>query len=243
MLKKNKKIIFKSIFPKMIDVFPDPEPIIKNLPEWFKEQEAYVSNNLDVIQGTQLTTVKKCTAFFDIVSCGYVLKCPYDLYIDTTGENPIYDIPQTLKGLNPPMIGSHVNSQISKYPIDNDLYESDLLRINMVWLIKTPLQYSSLIIDVQHGDKIPIKAVSAIVDTDTFLTDGLFSFIVKKGYKGIIKKGTPLVQVIPIKRDIWVSEKINDNKILDQLRSQRYIIRSVFSNGYKKYFWNKKEYK
>lgn len=227
----------------MIDVFPNPEPVVKNLPEWFKKQKSYISNNKDVINGNQMLTVKKCIAFTDILSSGYTLKCPYDLYIDTTGPQPVYDIPETLKGLKFPMISSHPNSQISEYPIDKDKYESDLLRINMVWLVKTPIGYSSLIIDMQHSDRIPIKAISAIIDTDTFYTDGLFSFIVEKNYKGIIKKGTPLVQIIPFKRDSWNSEILNDKNILNKLQHQRYVIRTVFSKGYKKYFWNRKEYK
>jgi len=243
MFQKNKKIVFTSLFPKMIDVFPKPEPSIKNLPNWFKKQNSYVANNSDVINGSQMITVKKCTAFFDVISSGYVLKCPFDLYIDTTGNEPIYDIPTTLKGLKFPMIGSHSNIQISEYPIDLEKYQPDLLRINMIWLIQTPKGYSSLIIDTQHSDRLPIKAISAVIDTDTFYTDGLFSFIVEKNYKGIIKKGTPLVQVIPIKRNSWQSEIINDNNILDKLRYQRYVIRTVFSKGYKKYFWHRKEYK
>lgn len=239
----NKKIVFTSSFPKMIDIFPKPEPCIKNLPKWFKKQNSYIADNLDVINGSQQITVKKCPAISDILSSGYILKCPFDLYIDTTNKDPIYDMPQTLKGLKYPMIGYHPNIQISEYDIDLEKYEKDLLRINMVWMIKTPKGYSSLVLDVQHGDKLPIKAVSALVDTDIFYTDGLFSFIVEKNYKGIIKKGTPLVQIIPIKRKNWESIIINENNILDKVRYQRYVIRSVFSNGYKKYFWHKKEYK
>jgi hypothetical protein len=241
----NKKpfISFNNTYPKLIDVFPKPEPASKNLPTWYKNQPAYFNNDKIVVNGSQKLTVKKCIAFFDIISSGYILKCPVDIYIDTTQDNPIFEISPQFNQLKIPLIANHSVEQISHYPIDEENELKFLLRINMVWVISTPKNYSCLFINPQHSDPLPIKAVSAVIDTDDFYSDGLFSFVVKKGFKGIIKKGTPLVQVIPFKRENWDSV-INQNfDVNNKLKHQRFKIRTMFNGGYKKYFWKKKVYK
>jgi hypothetical protein len=168
---------------------------------------------------------------------------PCDIFIDTTVDPPIFDIPQQLKSLTNPIIGAHSAEQVSHYPIDLDLNISTILRINMVWVISTSPGTSCLFIDPQHKDKSPLKTVSAIIDTDGFYSDGNFSFIVEKNFKGVIKRGTPLVQIIPFKRQDW-QHKINNNfNVAKDLSPQRIKVRSIFNGGYKKYFWNKKEYK
>lgn len=242
---KNKKpwIRFNNTYPKLVDIFPDPEPASKYIPDWYRQQPGYYKNDQGVFDGTQHLTVKKCTAFFDVMSSGYMILSPIDISIDTTVSPPIFDIPTQFKSLRMPMISFHNAQQISHYPIDPEKEISTILRINLVWVISTSPGTSCLFVDPQHKDKSPLKAVSAIIDTDNFYSDGLFSFIVQKDFKGIIKKGTPLVQILPYKRESWTHEVDNEFDPVDKLRHQRFKIRSVFNGGYKKYFWNKKEYK
>ena len=51
-----------------------------------------------------------------------------------------------------------------------------------------------------------LKAIPGVIDTDTYPSDGFLSFFVPKNFKGIIKQGTPFIQVIPIKREKFVSK-------------------------------------
>lgn len=240
---KKQWIKFNNVYPKLVDVFPVPEPATKHVPEWYRRQPGYYDNNQQVVNGNQQLTVKKCTAFFDSMTSGYMLLCPVDIFIDTTVEPPIFDIPSQLKSLKFPLISSHSTEQVSHYPIKTKDKLSTILRINMAWVISTSSGTSCLFIDPQHKDDSPLTAVSAIIDTDVFYSDGLLSFIVDKNYKGIISKGTPLVQVIPYQRNYWNSYINNDFDPNESLRYQRNKIRTVFSGGYKKYFWHRKEYK
>ena len=117
-----------------------------------------------------------------------------------------------------------------------------LFRVKMAWVVGTEKGYSCLFMEPQHQDYIPMHAVSAIIDTDTLLSDGLFSFFVDKGFKGTIKKGTPLVQVFPFKRDDWVAD-FNKDFDFNIIVEQRKKVRSLFTGGYKKFYWHKKNYK
>lgn len=242
MKNKNPLIQFNNTYPKLIDVFPEPEPALKNLPDWYKKQPAYYNNNKDVLNGQQQLTVKKCLAFFDIITSGYILKCPVDIFVDTTGDKPIFEIAPHFQSLRIPLISNHAPEQVSHYPINKEKYLDLIFRINMVWVISTPPGYSSLFIHPQHQEDLAIEAVSAIIDTDEFYSAGLFSFFVKKGFKGIIKRGTPLVQVIPFKRESWESVVNKDFDVLKNVRPKILKVRSMFSGGYKKFFWHRKEY-
>jgi hypothetical protein len=236
-------IEFISSFPKMASVFPEPEPSSKNMPQWYKEQLSYFDNDKTPKEGFQNLTVKKCMAISDVLLMGYVLKAPCDIYIDTTdGETLKYDLPGKLP-FSKPMFGGHHQLQYDKMPIDKDFYVRDLLRLNMVWLIKTKPGYSCLFINPMLGEESPLMSVPGVIDTDEFLNTGLFSFFVKKNYKGIVKKGTPLIQVIPFKREEFDHAVIKDINITNKLQEQDMNIRTNYNSGYKNLFWKAKRYK
>lgn len=67
-----------------------------------------------------------------------------------------------------------------------------------------------------------------------------FPFFIKDGWAGIIEAGTPLAQLIPVKRDSWVSKKVCLEEDEVTKRNQNY--RKNIIRSYKKLFWNKKTY-
>lgn len=241
LLNKDPIITFNLAYPKMLNVFPKPVSAVADIPEWYKKQPGYYNNDRSVVDGVMQLTVKKCQAIFDGMSSGYFLLAPVDIYIDTTEGKTIVDIPQTFKKLSEPLTGFHSTQQISEYPLDQELYIDNILRIHPVWLISTPKEYSCLFLMPMHHN-LPIHAVPAVVDSDNFLVDGLLSYFVKKNYKGTIKQGTPLIQVIPFKREKW-SSVINEHFDKKIAIEQKNNIRSVFENGYRKKLWVKKEYR
>jgi hypothetical protein len=223
-------------------VFPKPTPVQSEIPGWWKDQESYLNNDQNVHNGTMLLTVKKCQAVFDSMSFGYYLKCPMDISIDATGSKLVVQITNDMLGAQQHIISNHLKEQILKYPIP-DYFHEDVLRIHPMWLVKTEEGYSSLFISPMHGDKSPIKAIPGIIDTDKYPSDGFFSFFVEKGFKGIIKQGTPISQVIPFKREEWESS-INKDRTSDlKNQASQLSVRSVFQNGYRLKFWSKKTFK
>jgi hypothetical protein len=64
-------------------------------------------------------------------------------------------------------------------------------------------------------------------------------FYIKKNFEGLIPVGTPMFQILPIKRDSWktTSEKYSV-EIPKRLSKQR----KVFWEFYKKNMWQKKYY-
>jgi hypothetical protein len=243
-MKNNKNIVeFFSSLPKMMGVFPEPEPTSMNIPEWYKKQLSYSNNDKTPVNGHQTLTIKKCMAISDVLLMGYVLKAPSDIYIDTTNEeDPKYEMPGNLT-FSRPIMGGHGEYQYDQMPIDKDFYVRKLLRVNMIWLVKTMPGYSCLFLNPQLGDELPISAIPGVMDTDSFISSGLMSFLVKKNYKGVIKKGTPLLQVIPFKREDYTHKIVQDMEIASKLKKQDFSIRTYFNSGYKKLFWKPKKYR
>lgn len=237
-----KKIEFVTAYPEISLAFPEPVPAGKGIPEWYKRQPSYMGGDSSVTHGQMKLTVKKCQAVFDAMAGGYILRLPTDLYIDTTDEKQEFELPHDCKAYQSRLMSTHTNEQVSEMKLDEDLYVRHILRIHPTWLVRTPKGYSTLFTQPMHQDPSPLFAVSAIIDTDNFLSDGHLSFFVKKNFKGILKQGTPLIQVIPFKRDEW-EMSIDPNYDTKLIEAQRLSVRSTFQNGYKMKYWVKKVFK
>ena len=84
--------------------------------------------------------------------------------------------------------------------------------------------------------------IPGVVETDTYITLINFPFILTKRDKQfLIKKGEPMVQVIPFKRESWKMwsgfyKEHEHGKTAKKLDSK-------FFDRYKNMFWKKKSYK
>jgi hypothetical protein len=235
-------IKFLQMYKQLADVVPLPEPATRNVPSWYKDQPTVAGNDQTPDRGQMKLTVKKCQAFFDAMSAGYILKVPVDIHLDTTDGKFNLQIPGHLNKYRSGLISEHGAEQVSHLPIDRDVYCDKILRIHPTWMVKTQEGYSSLFTTPMHQELSPLKAIDAIVDTDTYFTDGHLSFLVKKNFKGVIKQGTAMSQVIPFKREDWEME-VDKDFDMALIEEQAMKVRSTFQNGYRLKFWQKKTFK
>lgn len=243
--KKNQIIKFYPFSDKVMDFTPEPKPASKAMPEWYRQQPGSIDNGESLAQfGQPTSTVKKCLPIFDAITAGYILVAPSDIYVDATDpEKLVFQLPATLSQFKGDIFASHDRRQYSHMPINNDLYHKDLLRIMPFWVVATPPGYSCLFLNPLHRDSSPITALPGLIDTDGYPSDGHLSFIVEKNFKGIIRQGTPLVQVIPFKREDWAMELVDPKEAEPILKKNRMTLRSTFNNGYKNKFRSPKEFK
>lgn len=234
-------------FSEKTEMFvPKPEPAIKNTPDWYKKQPGFCGDEYKdyISKGSHSSTIKRCMPIFDLMSAGYIIKFPMDVYIDTTNPEKInWSVPNELKFLGNDMVATHIHEQVSEYPVDLNVYHKQIFRILPFWSLMTPKGYSTIFTHPFHRDPVPFKAFEAIIDTDRFASDGHLSMYLKKDFKGIIKQGTPLVQAIPFKREGWESEFVSHADGKDEIERQRLLVRSSFKNSYREKFRQKKEYK
>jgi hypothetical protein len=237
-----KKINFYPFIEETLVIAPKPEVSSKFLPDWYKKTPPVI-NNGGISFGMLGTTVKKCMPIFDLISAGYIISTPCDIYLDATNPERLeWSIPSGIISLQGDMFAVHAKEQYENLPINKEIHHKDLLRIFPFWAVGTPKGYSALFLQPAYADGSPLTALQALVDTDNFITDGHLSFLVEKGFKGTIKQGTPLIQIIPFKRESWSKNFITVEKSEEVYETQRLRLRAVFSNAYKNLFRSKKEY-
>lgn len=242
-MKKPKKITFYSQHKETAEDVR-PSAAVKSIPEWYRRQPAKVDQFYDLASGSAAITVKKCMAVFDSMTAGYYFYAPCDIYINATDpETIVKSIPQGQNIKMSDLFADHNRLQYTDYPMDTTRYHKDIIRITPLWSVGTTKGTSTLFMHPMNTNTVPLMAIPGIIDTDNFLSEGYFSFLVEKDFNGIIKKGTPLVQLIPFERGSWVSNFVTGEESSEIHKKQRSSLRAVFQNGYKDIFRAKKDYK
>lgn len=210
-----------------------PTPSERNIPEWYKKITPYTGEKN--VTDTQMTTatIKKCMPVFDSITAGYIITTYCDIEAIWNKDHYEYKYFNVFQP-----IMSHDSIQAVGYPA-SDENRKFVSKFMNPWGIKTPSGYSCLFTSPMHRHSF-INILPGIVDTDTYNEPVAFPFIVEySGDNVVIPAGTPVAQIIPFKRDNWKSEFTDDISII--LKSYS-LLKSVFFNGYKKFFWKRKQY-
>lgn len=201
------------------------------LPEWYRKKEE--KNENDLISIDAANTIKRCMPLFDSMTAGYIIKTYVDIKVSIVGEQYYFQWPS----FSP--IEFHHESQAQNYPKKTG---SNFPKFMNPFAIKTPKGYSCLFTSPMHHENKYFEILSGIVDTDTFFHPVNFPFVMKdREWEGVIPAGTPLAQVIPIKRDSW-EINFGGEKELKEVENVGLSLFSLWKDRYKRKFWNKKMY-
>ena len=217
-----------------VDEMYAPKPATKSLPDWYKKTSNRIGEKKEP-SSTQ--TIKKCVPVFDAMSMGYYITTSADVYVKQTDDGPEYiQADVAYKAID---ARAHPLMQASKHPDSHGLQVFPKWMNN--WAIKTPKGYSTLFVPPMHNPNPYFTAFPGCVDTDTYSAPVNFPFQLNDPkFEGLIPAGTPIVQLIPFKRDEWKSAISNDvepvNKIINKLNSQMF-------DRYKRLFWRRKDFK
>ncbi len=228
-----KEILFTNILG--FDFFP-PKPAVKEVPDWYKNTPEYVGDQGKKIfnNGGTPHTIKKCIPVFDAITTGYILYTQVDVQVTQQNGLPYYTWPDQN------IISFHPIEQAPLHPSKND---APYPKWNNPYAITTPPGYSTLFLPPMHNPNKIFTILEGLVDTDTYKPPVNFPFILNDvKWEGIIEAGTPMVQVIPVKRDSW-KHKIGSNKERMEQEMITKKLRTLFFNSYKKQFWSRKEYR
>jgi hypothetical protein len=231
------KIIFTDV-DNPEGVLNKPKPAVEYIPEWYKKAKSYTAENEKKepsIDGSPVSTIKRCMPLWDMMTAGYIIETPYDIYVRQTEDGPYF------QWGNQKAISFQPMEQTQGHPYFKEINYA--ARIVHPWSIKTPKGWSIMVVEPQHHEPGPIVVASGIVDTDVFsLPFNMFLKLRDPNFEGMIPAGTPFIQVIPFKRESWASE-LGTDKDKEKANQDRYKFYTVFFDRYKKFWWNRKEYK
>jgi len=220
-----------------------PIPALKKIPKWYKNIKRYKDNEkfagVDE-SGLVNSTVKKCMPFRDAMTSGYIWSLPTDL--DIRKQNGLYNIRWIIDYTS---VLRQSDSEIEGLPKIINEEKNEVFKFVFDFRIKTPKGYSTLFTHPFNRHDLPFRTFSGVVDTDKFILAVNFPFQLsidlKEDENYILKKGTPVVQFIPIKREDWKSVNLSyDPK--DPFVNRFNQLRSTLVSSYKDQFWQKKSY-
>lgn len=242
MFGKNKKIKFQPFSIQAENLFDHPTPAVKHIPAWYKNQRLYSNGESDFAKANKKSkfnaTFKLCTPVVDAITSGYMVTLPADIIVSSNPKSNSYD-PYIDWQVSWNVVDVQPQDTLGNYPIPIG-YSSTFFRWHADWIIKTPPGYSLWVTHPSHRHDLPFITINGFVDTDKHPNSLYLPFFIKEGFEGIIEAGTPIAQIIPIKRDDWKTSVESFNQLNKDLSIDRFKIKLV--RGYKYKYWTRKKY-
>ena len=241
----NKKINFRARSKDEFEIQTKPYPAVKSIPKWFKDQVPYETphpfderandGKVHIRNKISNATFKKCVPLLDGMSAGYIVPLWADVEI-VSGH-----VPNLHWKTNRDVFRMHGKNTNEMTPPPG--YNSQVYKYSNCWIPQTPKGYSCLITSPFGYNDLAFKAIPAIVDTDRSTLELVFPMWIKKDFNGIVEKGTPLIQIIPFKRDDWEStfDYYEDGYYKDVIEERNF--GSTIVSHYIKNHWSKKSFK
>jgi hypothetical protein len=215
-----------------------PEPASRSLPKWYAKIPRFIGNEKRLTlnkDGQNNATIKWCNPFIDSLTAGYMIYLSNDVMVSMENDSQMI----TWKS-GGDLIGLHSEMQISPDQIPPG-YSSQPYKFKNDFGIQTPRGYSALFIHPLNRSDLPFHSLSGFVDTDGYHIPVNFPFVIRADFTGIIEAGTPIAQVIPIKREVW-GHSVED---FDAKRTRGYVAKfnGKIYRSYKNLFWKRKYYR
>lgn len=178
--------------PEDYGVIAEPVSAKSVMPGWFKKLPA-VDKSV-VTPANNGLTVKRCMPFIDAMTTGWIIPVAATVRLEIRDGGCTVDAGWEIDKV---MISNHGVHQVAGNPLE----PRPPCKFHNYWTIRTPPGWSCLFVSPLNRHDPVIEIVSGIVDTDTYNSLIHFPFFaVADDGTYTIERGTPLVQVIPFRR-------------------------------------------
>ena len=179
--------------------------------------------------------MKNCVPFLDAFGAGYMIELPCDVQVKIFN-----DVPIVTWLTSPDPITTRDPLMAPTLPTPLHCYPEHFIWVSP-YAIRVPKGYSVLLTHPINRYDLPFITHTGFADGDVCIPGDLpIPFFLKKGFEGIIPKGTPIVQLIPIKRESWISQR--NNLLVEESKKILHFGHTIVSGYYKLTRWHKKEY-
>jgi hypothetical protein len=222
------KVVF-SCDKHLLGAIPSPVPAIKMAPDYFRNVKPQIDNH------PKNGTIKRCVPFLDALSSGFIIPLWCDVYILARGGKISIDFPSNFPQAG--TLGTHSETQIPKHPLSNKPYGNMPMKWVNPWVVATEPGVSCIFTSPMNHMETRFKLLDGVVDTDTYQNNVNFPFIWTGGDgEFFIAKGTPLVQVIPFRRE---EQRLEVSAVDDEVKGRvSATLATKLKNGYRDEFWH-----
>lgn len=178
----------------LLGAIPSPLVALKAAPDYFKKIKPQIGSN------PESGTVKRCVPFLDALSSGYVIPLWADMFVTANNGEITINFPSNYAGGE--TLSEHSYAQIEGHPLASKAYGQLALKFINPWIVSTDDGVSCLFTSPLNHMETRFKILDGVVDTDTYYNNVNFPFLWTGGDgEFFIPRGTPLVQVIPFRRE------------------------------------------
>lgn len=184
--------------PLLEPLLPKPQLARAQMPNWLKTMPSMV--NAKTLGHQSVRTLKHCPPFIDAMSHGIILPLVTDITVKNGQISWDWDPPVIADApITRSPIGVHVSEQAQGTPLEND--GALFIKFNNFWLLGAPAGWSLIFTHPFNRTDLPFHTLTGLVDCDAF-SDGYVHFpaIIDPNFEGVILRGTPIVQIIPVPR-------------------------------------------
>ncbi len=174
-------------------VIAPPVPAKTVLPDWFRKLAPIDAGRVTATDNG--LTVKRCMPFLDAMTTGWILPVAATVRLEIRDEGRTVDAGWEFDKV---MVSNHNPYQIAGHAQE----PRPPCKLHNYWTIATPPGWSCLFVPPLNRPNPVVSILAGVVDTDAYQSLIHFPFIATAP-DGVhtLEKGTPLVQVIPFRRD------------------------------------------
>ncbi len=210
--KSKPKIKFVSIVPGLSSIDEClPKPANKFLPSWWTKTHTVKSSTS--LNSQVIGNVKTCPALPDYFSQGYIVPMWADTIIKYDSKSQIYSWRTSDESFS---WQAHTNEQMLQNVPVSFLKEKAYFIFKAIcpWRIITPKGYSVYQFPLIYHFNNDITVLPGVIDTDVHHEINQQVLLLKDNKEVFIKRGTPIAQYIPFKRENSIFE-IRDASLQD----------------------------
>ena len=229
---KNKVIEFSTTHPYL----PMPKPAKLYVPDWYKKAPHWGNdNNLTIRDYNSNAGMKYCMPFQDSLTAGYMIELWCDIQVTQIEGTPSLN---WMVDPDPVKLRPHDIAPTLPTPYG---YSDDHFIWNNPYSMRLPKGYSAFLTHPVNRYDLPFISLTGFVDADEIMPSwSPTPFFIKKDFEGIIPAGTPIYQIIPVKRDSWSSKVTPELETISQ--KIHWLGRRSTNGLYRATRWHKKVY-
>ncbi len=179
--------------PQDLGIIAPPLAAKSSLPDWYRKLPAVDPEHLSARDNG--LTIKRCMPFLDAMTTGWILPLAATVRLEIRDDGQNVEAGWEFDRV---MVSNHGAHQVA----GNPKAPSPPCKFHNYWSIRTPPGWSCLFVPPLNRPPQPFECVAGVVDTDTYSANIHFPFFATAADGvHVIEKGTPLVQVIPFRRD------------------------------------------
>ena len=179
--------------PEDHGVIAEPKPAKSVVPDWFRKLAPI--DKASLAPSNSGLTVKRCMPFIDAMMTGWIIPLAAGVRLEIKDNGAVVDAGWEFDRV---MVSNHGAHQVAGNPRE----PRPPCKFHNYWSLRTPPGWSCLFVPPLNRGGQVFECVAGIVDTDTYAAEIHFPFFAT-AEDGIytLEKGTPLVQVIPFRRE------------------------------------------